>query len=205
MRLMPTLRPSNPRRLLRLMFFSHSTTMCGAFYKTPTSIGRARKSHPCTAREPLKNQWRHAAHFRKAHDCSKCLKKAQVLDPSDDREWQEMKKPHGKVRLSEESTPASAAGGRTRRHHCSLISTSTPAGRSSFIRASTVLSVGSTMSIRRWWVRISNWSREVLLTWGERRMLKRCRRVGRGTGPLTMGPVRLAVSTISADDWSISL
>ncbi|VDY04781.1 protein of unknown function [Thiomonas sp. Bio17B3] len=40
--------------------------------------------------------------------------------------------------------------------HCSLISTSTPAGRSSFIKASTVLSVGSTMSIRRKWVRISN-------------------------------------------------
>ena len=41
-------------------------------------------------------------------------------------------------------------------NYCSLISTSTPAGRSSFISASTVLSVGSTMSIRRWWVRISN-------------------------------------------------
>ena len=54
------------------------------------------------------------------------------------------------------------------RGHCSLISTSTPAGRSSFISASTVLSVGSTMSISRWWVRISNWSREVLFTCGER-------------------------------------
>ena len=48
--------------------------------------------------------------------------------------------------------------------HCSLISTSTPAGRSSFISASTVLSVGSTMSISRRWVRISSWSRDVLLT-----------------------------------------
>ena len=40
--------------------------------------------------------------------------------------------------------------------YCSLISTSTPAGKSNFISASTVLSVGSTMSIRRWCVRISN-------------------------------------------------
>jgi small subunit ribosomal protein S10 len=89
--------------------------------------------------------------------------------------------------------------------YCSLISTSTPAGRSSFISASTVLSVGSTMSIRRWWVRISNWSREVLLTCGERRTSKRWIRVGSGTGPLTTAPVRLAVSTISSADWSISL
>jgi hypothetical protein len=36
-------------------------------------------------------------------------------------------------------------------------------------------------------------------------MSKRFMRVGRGTGPLTMAPVRLAVSTISAADWSISL
>lgn len=41
-------------------------------------------------------------------------------------------------------------------NYCNLISTSTPAGKSSFINASTVLSVGSTMSIRRTWVRISN-------------------------------------------------
>jgi hypothetical protein len=36
-------------------------------------------------------------------------------------------------------------------------------------------------------------------------MSKRFMRVGRGTGPLTIAPVRLAVSTISAADWSISL
>lgn len=49
-----------------------------------------------------------------------------------------------------------ASCGQSRNHflagladYCSLISTSTPAGRSSFISASTVLSVGSTMSIRR--------------------------------------------------------
>src|SRR5262249_17781192 len=41
----------------------------------------------------------------------------------------------------------------------SLISTSTPAARSSFISASTVCGVGSTMSSSRLWVRISNCSR----------------------------------------------
>src|SRR5262249_305235 len=41
----------------------------------------------------------------------------------------------------------------------SLISTSTPAARSSFIRASTVCGVGSTMSSSRLCVRISNCSR----------------------------------------------
>jgi hypothetical protein len=54
-------------------------------------------------------------------------------------------------------------------------------------------------------VRISNWSREVLFLCGERRMSKRSMRVGMGTGPLTTAPVRLAVSTISSADWSISL
>ena len=49
--------------------------------------------------------------------------------------------------------------------------------------ASTVLSVGSMMSIRRRCVRISNWSREVLFLCGERRMSKRSIFVGNGTGP----------------------
>src|SRR6185503_4584476 len=57
-------------------------------------------------------------------------------------------------------------------HRCyfsnALISTSTPAGRSSFISASTVCCVGSRMSIRRLCVRISNASRDFLSTWGER-------------------------------------
>ena len=39
---------------------------------------------------------------------------------------------------------------------------------------------------------------------GERSRSKRSMRVGRGTGPLTTAPVRLAVSTISSADWSIS-
>src|SRR5699024_4030419 len=54
-------------------------------------------------------------------------------------------------------------------YDCSLISTSTPAARSSFISASTVWGVGSTISSRRLCVRISNWSRDFLLTCGLRR------------------------------------
>src|SRR5581483_4294113 len=50
-----------------------------------------------------------------------------------------------------------------------LISTSTPALRSSFIRASNVCWVGSRMSSKRLWVRISNCSRLFLSTCGERR------------------------------------
>src|SRR5690606_8375098 len=46
----------------------------------------------------------------------------------------------------------------------SLISMSTPAGKSSRMSASTVLGVGSKMSIKRLCVRISNCSRESLCT-----------------------------------------
>ena len=49
-----------------------------------------------------------------------------------------------------------------------LISTSTPTGSSSFIRASTVWEVGSRMSSSRLCVRISNCSRDFLSMWGER-------------------------------------
>ena len=45
-----------------------------------------------------------------------------------------------------------------------LISTSTPADSSSFMRASRVCWVGSMMSIIRLWVRISNCSRDFLST-----------------------------------------
>ena len=56
-----------------------------------------------------------------------------------------------------------------------------------------VLSVQSTISIKRKCVLISNCSREVLLTCGERRILKRSNLVGKGIGPLTTAPVRFAV------------
>src|SRR6185312_3143199 len=78
-----------------------------------------------------------------------------------------------------------------------LISTSTPAGRSSFISASTVCCVGSRMSISRLCVRISNSSRDFLSTCGERSTQYLFLIVGKGIGPATCAPVRLAVSTIS--------
>src|ERR1039457_364547 len=83
-----------------------------------------------------------------------------------------------------------------------LISTSTPAGRSSFIKASTVCWVGSRMSSSRLCVRISNCSRDFLSTCGERSTVVTLRDVGSGMGPATLTPVRLAVSTISVVDWS---
>ena len=44
-----------------------------------------------------------------------------------------------------------------------------------------------------------------VLTRDVRSMLYRSIWVGSGTGPLTTAPTRLAVSTISSADWSISL
>src|SRR6185312_9291858 len=86
-----------------------------------------------------------------------------------------------------------------------LISTSTPAERSSFISASSVCCVGSRMSSRRLCVRISNCSRDFLSTCGERSTQYLLIFVGSGMGPATLAPVRLAVSTISPADWSRSL
>src|SRR2546429_548464 len=76
----------------------------------------------------------------------------------------------------------------------------TPGGKSSFISASTVSGVGSRMSISRLCVRISNCSRDFLSTCGERSTVQRLIDVGRGIGPATSAPVRLAVSTISRVD-----
>src|SRR5579872_1446097 len=81
-----------------------------------------------------------------------------------------------------------------------LISTSTPAGRSSFISASTVCCVGSRISNSRLCVRISNCSRDFLSTWGERKTVVMLRLVGSGMGPATVAPVLFAVSTISVVD-----
>src|SRR5690606_7562692 len=85
----------------------------------------------------------------------------------------------------------------------SLIWTSTPAASSSFISASTVLSLGSTISSTRLCVRVSYWSRASLSTCGDVRMVKRSILVGSGIGPRTCAPVRLAVSTISLAERSI--
>jgi hypothetical protein len=81
-----------------------------------------------------------------------------------------------------------------------LISTSTPAGRSSFINASTVCGVGSKMSISRLCVLISNCSRDFLSTCGERSTVHLLIDVGSGIGPARRAPVRFAVSTISVVD-----
>src|SRR5436190_15047170 len=83
-----------------------------------------------------------------------------------------------------------------------LISTSTPAARSSFISASTVCGVGSTISSRRLWVRISNCSRLFLSMCGERLTVNFSILVGSGIGPRTCAPVRFAVLTISRVDAS---
>src|SRR5262245_8435889 len=70
---------------------------------------------------------------------------------------------------------------------------------------STVAGVGSTMSRRRLWVRISNCSRDVLSTCGERSTVHRLMMVGSSTGPETRAPVRRTVSTISFTDRSSRL
>src|SRR5215217_9105444 len=80
---------------------------------------------------------------------------------------------------------------------------STPAGRSRRIRLSTVLGVGSRMSMRRLWVRISKCSRESLSLWGLRITQYTDFSVGRGTGPAVRAPVRVTVSTILRADWSM--
>jgi hypothetical protein len=75
---------------------------------------------------------------------------------------------------------------------------STPAGRwSSRWSESTVLGVGWWMSIRRLWVRISKCSCESLSLNGDLMTAYTFFSVGSGTGPDTVAPVRVAVSTIS--------
>src|SRR5205807_6385162 len=81
----------------------------------------------------------------------------------------------------------------------SLISISTPAGRSSLISESTVFGVGEWMSIRRLCARTSKCSRESLSLNGERITQYTFFSVGSGTGPVMVAPVRCAVSTI---DWA---
>src|SRR6056297_393021 len=116
---------------------------------------------------------------------------------------------HGRAVLDEDAGHPSFSSYDTNCHDCSILAqysliwTSTPAARSSFISASTVLSLGSTMSISRLWVRISYWSRASLLTCGETRTVYRSFRVGSGMGPRTWAPVRFAVSTISCVERSI--
>src|SRR3989442_744428 len=85
-----------------------------------------------------------------------------------------------------------------------LISTSPPAGKSSFVNASTVCERESRMSISRLCVLSSNCSRLFLSMSGLRSTVQSCRLVGSGIGPETWAPVFSAVRTMSAAAWSIS-
>src|SRR5213594_1560039 len=79
--------------------------------------------------------------------------------------------------------------------YSTLISTSTPAGRSSFVSASTVCERESRMSISRLCVFSSNCSRLFLSMCGLRSTVHSCRLVGNGMGPETgaqvSGPIPL--------------
>ena len=78
------------------------------------------------------------------------------------------------------------------------------AGRSMRMSASTVLGVGSRMSMSRLCVRISKCSRESLYLCGERMTQYTFFSVGSGTGPTTRAPVRVTVSTIFRADASMA-
>ena len=83
----------------------------------------------------------------------------------------------------------------------------TSAGRSSRMSESTAVGVGSMMSIRRLCVRISKCSRLSLYLCGDRITQNTFFSVGRGTGPTTVAPARVTVSTIlraeeSMTSWS---
>src|SRR6266702_8525690 len=88
--------------------------------------------------------------------------------------------------------------------YSTLISTSTPAGKSSFVNASTVCERESRMSISRLCVLSSNCSRLFLSMCGLRSTVHSCRLVGSGIGPETWAPVFSAVRTMSAAAWSMS-
>src|SRR5690349_2676488 len=87
----------------------------------------------------------------------------------------------------------------------SLISMSTPAGKSSRISESTVFGVGEWMSISRLCVRTSKCSRLSLSLNGLRITQYTFFSVGRGTGPVIVAPERSAVSTMSRADLSTCL
>src|SRR4051812_46084921 len=86
----------------------------------------------------------------------------------------------------------------------------TSAGRSRRMSESTAFGVGSMMSIRRLWVRFSKCSRLSLYLCGERITTTTFFSVGSGTGPTTVAPARVTVSTIlraelSMTSWSYDL
>src|SRR5690606_28162595 len=86
----------------------------------------------------------------------------------------------------------------------SLISMFTSAGRSSRMSESTAFGVGSMMSMSRLCVRISKCSRLSLYLCGERMTTKTFFSVGSGTGPTTVAPARVTVSTILRAELSMT-
>jgi hypothetical protein len=86
-----------------------------------------------------------------------------------------------------------------------FISISTPAGRFRFVNASISFGLGSTISIKRLCVRISNCSLASLCTNGERFTVYFRIAVGRGTGPTNSHPCRSTVSIICLQELSITL
>src|SRR6478609_7622982 len=82
--------------------------------------------------------------------------------------------------------------------------TSTEAGRSMRMSASTVFGVGSRMSMSRLCVRISKCSNESLYLCGERITAYTFFSVGSGTGPTTRAPVLVTVSTMRRAEASIA-
>src|SRR5712692_807412 len=91
-----------------------------------------------------------------------------------------------------------AADQSCRHRYSTLISTSTPAGRSSLVSASIVWGRESLMSSSRLWVRSSNCSRLFLSMCGLRSTVHRSVFTGSGIGPETCAPVFSAVRTMSA-------
>src|SRR5262249_1765618 len=89
-------------------------------------------------------------------------------------------------------------------YHWSLISTSTPAARSSLPSASLVCWVGSRIAGSRWGLGLLSCWGDFLGGGGGRFAGKRSVGVGGGIGPAPRPPVRRTVSTISRTDWSRS-
>src|SRR5262245_26332100 len=106
---------------------------------------------------------------------------------------------HGGAVLREDAGHAQLPADQSCAHRYStLISTSTPAGRSSLVSASMVWGRESLMSSRRLWVRSSNCSRLFLSMCGLRNTVHRSVLTGSGIGPDTCAPVFSAVRTMSA-------
>ncbi len=86
-----------------------------------------------------------------------------------------------------------------------LISTSTPLGSSSFIKASIVLLVVLYMSSSLLYEQSWNCSLDFLFTKVDLFTVKICLFVGKGIGPLTTAPVDFTVFTIFSADLSTRL